>query len=267
MAVVRTPSGRRICYDAVGSGAPLVLIPGQGGDRRGCLAWLASALARDFRVVSLDNRDAGESDPEADYYALADLAADVAALLDELDIARAHVLGHSLGGRIALRFALDRPDRLDRLVLVSSASDGEPWHRAGDPPPPPADWWIDDPVERMRALLPRVLGPDYRARMGPAEEAALVEPERDNRTTWAGLLRQEAAKADHVADRLAEVQAPTLVVVGEADGGLTAFGRELAAGIPRARLLALPGVGHLPWVEQPDVVVPAIAAFLASTVA
>ena len=264
MSDIRTTTGRRIYYDEAGTGPPLLLIPGQSGDRRGCLAWLAAALAPGFRVVAMDNRDAGESEPESGYYRLADLAGDVAALLDALGIARAHVLGHSLGGKIALQCALDHPARLARLVLVSTAADGEPSHRAGDQLPPPDAWWTDDPVERMRRLLPAIVGPDYRARMGEAEAAAIAEPERGNRATWAGTMRQEAAIAGHnLPARLGDIRTPTLVIHGDEDGLLASErGRALADGIPDARLLALPGIGHLPWVERPEEVIGAIVDFL-----
>ena len=219
MSHVRTATGRRIYYDESGTGPPVLLIPGHGGYRRGSLTWLAEALASRFRVVAMDNRDAGESEPETAYYGLGDMAGDAAALLDALGIDRAHVLAHSMGGAIALHLALDHPTRLDRLVLVSPSVGGEPEHRAGEPLPSPAEWWVDDPVERTRRVLPVVVGPDYRFRMSEAEVAAIAELERGNRTTWAGMMRQEAAMEgnDQILSRLAEIPTPTLVIHGDAD--------------------------------------------------
>jgi 3-oxoadipate enol-lactonase len=265
MSHIYTASGRRIFYDEVGSGPPIVLIPGQSGDRRGCMSWLAETLAHSGRVVSMDNRDSGESDPEPDYYRLSDMAGDVADLLDALGIHRAHVLGHSLGGKIALQLALDHPDRIDRLVLISArAGDGKADHRAGEPLPPPYEWWVDEPIARMRRLLHDIVGSHYRARMGEAEISAIAELERDNHGTWAGTMRQEAALDGHgLRDRLSAIRAPTLVVRGDEDA--PEHGRELAAGIPDARLLILPGVGHLPWVERPDEATRAIRDFLGGT--
>jgi pimeloyl-ACP methyl ester carboxylesterase len=265
MSEARTTFGRRIFYDDIGSGTPILLIPGQSGDRRGCLTWWATALARHLRVVSMDNRDAGESDPEPDYYTLADLAGDAAALLDALGIARAHVLGHSLGGKIALQFALDHPARLDRLVIVSASANGRPRHQPGQPIPPPDEWWTDDPVDRFRRLVPGIVGPDYLARLDEAQLAALAEPERANKATWAGAIRQEASlgRGDLQA-RLGELRASTLVMLGADDPLLPRErGESLAKDIPGARLLVLPGVGHIPWVERPDEVNRAILDFLA----
>ncbi len=213
------------------------------------------------------NRDAGESEPETAYYGLGDMAGDAAALLAALGIDRAHVLAPSVGA-IALHLALDHPAQVDRLVLVSPSVGGEPGHRASEPLPPPAESWIDDPVERLRLLLPDILGPDYRARMDEGDEAAIVDLERGNRTTWAGAMRQEAAAGDdRMSSRLAEVRTPTLVIHGDADVAVPLErGQALAAGVSGARFVALPGVGHWPWVERPDATIGGILAFLTEVV-
>ncbi len=265
MSHISTASGRRIFYDESGIGLPVLLIPGHGGYRRGCLIWLAEALTPRFRVVAMDNRDAGESEPETAYYGLADMAGDAVALLDALGIDNAHVLAHSTGGAIALHLALDNPTRVDRLVLVSPAVRGEPGHRAGEPLPPPDAWWVDDPVERTRRVLPLVVGPEYRARMSEADVASIAALEQGNRTTWAGLIRQEAAAAgdEQLLGRLAEIRAPTLVIHGDADVPVPLEqGQALATGITGARLVVLTGVGHRPWVERPEPTIGAILSFL-----
>ena len=268
MSHISTASGRRIFYDESGTGPPLLLIPGHGGYRRGCLIWLAEALAPRFRVVAMDNRDAGESEPETEYYELGDMAMDAAALLAALGIDRAHILAHSMGSAIVLQLALDHPTRVDRLVLLSPAVGGEPEHRAGEPLPAPAAWWVDDPVERARRVLPAVVGLNYRSRMSEADVAAIAALERGNRTTWAGMMRREAAAAgdEHILSRLAEIRGPTLVIHGDADVPVPlAQGQALAAGIPGARLIVLPGVGHRPWVECPEPTIGAILPFLSET--
>lgn len=246
MSHIRTASGRRISYDESGTGPPVLLIPGHGGYRRGCLIWLAEALAPHFRVVAMDNRDAGESEPETAYYGLPDMAGDAVALLDALGIDRTHVLAQSMDSAIALQLALDYPTRVDRLVLVSPAVGGEPGHRAGEPLPPPDAWWVDDPVARTPRVLPVVVGSDYRSRMSEADVAAIAELERGNRTTWAGLMRQEAAAGGaDLLDRLAEIGAATLVIHGDADVPVPLEqGQALAAGIP--------GVGRRPTVQVPN---------------
>ena len=264
MSHIRTASKRRISYDESGIGPPVLLIPGHGGYRRGCLIWLAEALAPRFRFVAMDNRDAGESEPETEYYGLADMAGDAAVLLDGLGIDRAHVLGHSMGAAIALQLALDYPTRVDRLVLVSPAVGGS--RGTG-------------PVSRCRR--PCVVGGRSRGTHAPraarCRRAGLSltdesggggndrQLERGNRTTWAGMMRREAAAAgdDQILSRLAGIRTPTLVIHGDADVSVPLEqAQALAARIPGARFVVLPGVGHRPWVERPDVANGAILAFL-----
>lgn len=264
MGVVRSATGRRIFYDDLGAGPALLLLPGGVGSRRGVYTALIEALTSHLRVITMDHRDSGESEPEADYYTVADLADDAAALLDALGIPRAHVMGHSFSGLVALQLALDRADRVDRLVLVSTFAQGDPSHRAGDPMPPPADWWDDDPVVWVRRALPGVLGPDYRNRVTDAEITALAELERGNRATWSSWLHRTAAGAAvDFSDSLPQVAAPTLVIHGDADPLVpTDRATALADRIPDARLVLLAGVGHLPWLEQLEVATGAIFDFL-----
>src|SRR5688572_3683964 len=108
----------RCYYELHGEGEPLLLIPGLGGD---CRAWdaVAPALANDFSLILIDNRGVGRSVARRKPQTLADYSCDIAELLDTLQVDRVHVLGLSLGGIIAQRFAIDHPSRVDRLVLVS----------------------------------------------------------------------------------------------------------------------------------------------------
>src|SRR5215216_5896611 len=111
----------RCYYELVGEGDPLVLIPGLGGN---CRVWdpIAPLLAEHFNLILLDNRGLGRSVARRKPRTLADYSSDLAELLDKLQLDRAHVLGLSLGGIIAQRFAIDHPSRVDRLVLVSCAA-------------------------------------------------------------------------------------------------------------------------------------------------
>jgi pimeloyl-ACP methyl ester carboxylesterase len=264
MSQALTPSGRRIPYSEFGAGRPLLLIPGQSGDRRGCLVWLATDLSRHFHVITMDNRDAGENEPETDYYDLTDLASDAVLLLDALGIERSHILGHSMGGKIALQMALDAPERVDRLVLVSSSLFASPGHRVGEPMPDAEAWWGADPVERFQRFLPELVGPAFRDQLDDAMTMRIAELEQDNRATWQGAMRHWAAAGPHdLTDQLGRIQSPTLVIHGDADD-IVSFDRAeaLVAGIPDVQLLTLEGVGHLPWVERPGLVAPAIIDFL-----
>lgn len=271
MGTVLTSSGRRIFYDDLGGGPPVLLIPGMAGSCRGRERPLATALAIQHRVIAMDLRDCGESDPEPEHYTMADLASDAIALLDAFGLEQAHIAGFSLGGMVALQVGLDYPERLDRLVLLSTFASSfqqeEHRHHADDPLPPPPEWWRDDPVERASVLLHTVTGPGYRDGLDEGEVARLALAERGNRATWAGTIRQLATQADHdVRLRLGEIRVPTLVLHGNADPVVRLeLGERVAAGIPHAELVVLPGVGHAPWVEQPEAVMEAILEFLGET--
>jgi pimeloyl-ACP methyl ester carboxylesterase len=117
-------NGIKIAYDVRGSGPPLVLIMGY---RLSSLAWpfdFIKALAAQFTVVLFDNRGTGASDKPTIGYAISNMAKDVCGLLDHLEIARANVLGYSMGGAIAQEFVGQFPDRVLGLVLCATMCGG-----------------------------------------------------------------------------------------------------------------------------------------------
>jgi len=112
-----------IAWERRGSGFPLVLVHGLGYARWG---WepVADRLAEQFEVILLDNRGIGESDAPPGPYTAAEMAADTLRVMDEASIERAHLVGTSLGGMIAQELALAAPERVDKLVLVSTTPGG-----------------------------------------------------------------------------------------------------------------------------------------------
>jgi 3-oxoadipate enol-lactonase len=107
-------------YEEAGSGEPLVLIMGLGGDMQ---AWALQVptLAKHFRVITFDNRGSGRTSSPDKPYSIAGMADDLAALLDALNITKAHILGWSMGGYIAQEFALKYPARVNKLILLATA--------------------------------------------------------------------------------------------------------------------------------------------------
>src|SRR5687767_7773513 len=122
---------QELYYEIHGDGPPLVLVMGIGYDSSLWTLQQVPVLSTRFRVVLLDNRDAGRSSRADHPYTIADMADDLTGLLDALDIHRTHLLGLSMGSMIGMEFALRHPDRLDRLVLAGPSA--APARSAVDP--------------------------------------------------------------------------------------------------------------------------------------
>lgn len=249
------------------AGRPLLLICGLGLQ---LVSWptelLAELGARNYRVAVFDNRDTGASThlsrcgppdllavlagrPGASAYALADLAADAAGVLDALGWASAHVAGVSMGGMIAQELAVRLPQRVRSLTSVMSTT-GE--RAVSQPTPAAADAVLAGPVAtraeyvEQAVRLFRVIGsPGYPLAEGWIRQMAGWSWDRGYDP--AGVGRQLAAiyaAGDRTA-ALRGLRVPTFVVHGADDPLIPpAAGRATAAAIPGARLLVVPGMGH-----------------------
>ena len=261
MAMTQTAAGRRIFFDdSGGDRPPLLLRCGSIVTRRGW-DFQTPSFSSHFRVISMDNRDAGENDPEAAPYTFADLADDTIALLDALGIDRAHALGHSMGSGIVARLAVDHPERVDHLIL---ASGGFFERGAGESPPTPMPRgeWIEDPVARRRSRAVTSVAPGYFDNRSEELET-VAQQERGNRLTYDGWLRQMQQIATHPKRaELAGIAAPTLVIHGAMDRLPVERAREMATIIPGARALIFEGVGHSPHIERAEEFNRAVIAFL-----
>ena len=248
--------GRQVHYELYGehAGTPLVLVMGVGGSCKGWLAFQVPALSKSRRVLIYDHRGVGESEDDGAPFGIADLASDLAGLLDALEIGQADVLGAFLGGMVGQSLALDHPDRVRRLVLVGTYARPDPKRRLL------LEQWKEmlradrsqdllmrnrllwtlrdetlDDTELVKAMI------DFFRRDGPASPPDVFE-------------RQCDACLDHDAmERLAGIAHPTLVICGERDQ-LTPvrLHREITERLPDGRLVVLPHAGHLVEVETAD---------------
>ncbi|MCK0196719.1 alpha/beta hydrolase [Ancylobacter sp. 6x-1] len=119
MPLVAMSDGCRVHYDIMGRGAPVVLIPGLGGDGR---FWepVAERLVHGFMLIVVDHRGAGRSDRPLGPYSIERIAADVLEIMNAEEVHRAHLVGHSTGGAIVQTLALDAAERADRIVISGS---------------------------------------------------------------------------------------------------------------------------------------------------
>ncbi|MEO0679711.1 MAG: alpha/beta hydrolase [Pseudomonadota bacterium] len=235
-------------------GAPVLLIRGLGSQLIHWPTPLIDGLTEaGCRAILFDNRDSGLSArcPDAPY-GLEDMADDAAGVLDAFGVAAAHVLGISMGGRIAQLMALAHRPRLlsATLVMTSSGAPGLP----GRTPEVEALLLAqpDDPSERAGVVrhtlaADRVWGsPGFP--FDEAERRALIERAYDRAWTPAGLARQYAAiraSFAHGPSGLEDLDLPTTVIHGTDDALISVeHGRDLAARIPGAELIEIEGMGH-----------------------
>ncbi|GAS98012.1 alpha/beta hydrolase fold protein [Mycolicibacterium canariasense] len=265
------PGGNRVCYRVDGgpTGQPLVLIAGLTLDLTSWPAEMVDGLTGlGFRVIRLDNRDVGQSTwattappgrlrqltrrPRADGYDLGDMAGDVVALLDHLDIDRVHLVGMSMGGMIAQTVAARYPDRVLTLTSIFSTT-GAP--DVGQPAfstlallarraPRTKQTFIDRHITMMKHLAGTGFPLDVEA---AADYAGGAWDRGPGPCAGAGVARQINAifkSGDRTAE-LARITAPTQVVHGDRDRIVhPSGGAATAAAIPAARHLTIPGMGH-----------------------
>jgi pimeloyl-ACP methyl ester carboxylesterase len=227
--------GVRIHWDEVGSGTPMLLIMGRGYSSR---MWypVIEDLAAKHRLVFFDNRGAGQTDTPPSW-TIDDMVSDAAAVLDAAGIEKAHVYGVSLGGGLAMEFALQHPDRVDGLILGCTAIKAPDFPKLG---------------ARVVTLLGKLIVDQIRTGgFGPAcppadraEAKKVLAGEPKNRE---GRKQQGVALGGYVTSRekVATITAPTLVLHGDSDQIVpVSMGRDIHATIKGSRYIEYPGAGH-----------------------
>ena len=258
-ATVQLGTGPLVRYAEYGTsgGEALVLLHGYS-DSWYSFSRLLPLLAPDrYHAFALDQRGHGDSERPVTGYAPDDFAADVVAFMDAVGVARATVVGHSMGSFVARRVAATRPDRVTRLVLIGSAVSvvnaatlelREVVRALEDPVP--AEF-----VREFQSSTIHEPVPDWFYERVVAESLKL--PARVWRQVYDELLAADDT------DRLGRITQPTLVMGGECDA---VFSRDeqasLAAAIPNARLLLYPETGHDPQWERPGQVAADLDAFM-----
>ncbi len=246
-------NGAELYYEVAGEGGPLVLVHAGISDSR---IWDAQvdAFSRRYRTIRHDLRGFGRSPMVEGPYSH---HADLLALLDALDVGRAAFVGCSQGGGAVIDFALENPERVGALVLVGSAVGGFEFDEGT-----PQEW--DELVAADEAGdLERVSELEVRMWVdGPRRGPEVVDPAVRDLVREMNLiaLKNEALELGEerelqppAATRLSQIQAPTLVLVGEVDRTRTLAAADLLAkDLPNARKVVMPGTAHLPNMERPE---------------
>lgn len=237
--------GFALHYEIAGDGAETVVLTHGLASSGATWRTLVNALAPRFRVVTWDLRSHGRSESPDEPCTIATLGADLAAVVAAVG-APAHVLGHSAGGVVAIRFAIDHPELLRTVTLVGTSSECNARAVVF--------------YESLAEIAERDGGEAVLRRLGTGAETAIAPEGR-------GVARVARAMASlHTAPLTAElerVRCPALVVVGDKDflgvGGSVIISRRL----PHARLEIVPGRGHPIFHEDPEGFARLVLAFLA----
>lgn len=251
-----------IFFQVTGNGDPLLLVAGFGCDH---LIWarIAQTLAQQYRVVVFDHRGIGRSMGPVEGLSLRTLAEDAAGLLRAIGIGAAHVAGHSMGGMVAQEIAIAEPTMVSSLMLFSSCASLDARGRAI------IESWGHlpqrvDPEAAARLVLPWLYTNAFFATPGAVDDlVSLMLANPYPPSAQAILAQSRAIQAADMTERLAQIAAPTLVLVGREDI-LTPvdYSEQLVSAIRSAELEVLDGTGHGLLVESPDLVASAMRVFL-----
>jgi len=257
-------NGVELVYDEAGSGErAFVLVHGFSGYRDDFAGQLP-ALARQGRTIAYDHRGHGDATKTGDpaSYSFAQLTDDLLAFTDALGLERFDLLGHSMGGMIALRFVLAHPERVASLILMDTASE-------------PLTGRLPRQLFEGGAKIGREAGMTKLVeliRANPNEQLTRTEADRRLEREWGeeryakhlrmrlGRMDPEAflslgcelTEAEALTARLGEIRCPTLVLVGEGDKPFLKISDVMERGIPGARRVTIPEGGHCPQIETPE---------------
>ena len=236
----------KMYYEIHGRGDPLVFIDG----RNMChdiLCRHVPVFAREYKVISYDNRGVGKSDKPDVPYSLELMAKDLAGLLDVIGIARAHFMGYSMGARIAEEMALSYPEKIISLVLACPITWSAELHN--QPQPPKAEdkmqWDALSEDERVRLWLAGVLSehflknnPGYREKLVKIIKKGYGPPYAQNRHAHASNTYDNYR-------RLSLIKAPAIIIAGSADKTITPDNiRILKEKLPEAELVIMDNMPH-----------------------
>jgi pimeloyl-ACP methyl ester carboxylesterase len=245
-----------------GSGDPIVLIAGFPLTRR---VWDAQAaqLAAHARVIRPDLRGMGASSVPDGPYLMETLAGDVAALLDSLGIDRAAIVGHSLGGYVAMAFCRMYTERVTRLALVCSklAEDSRETAKSREKLADRAE--REDRIDAIvDAYVPRLFAPSLLENRSPLVDRARAIARENSVKGAAAMLRGMAQRVD-AYDIAGELEMPVLVIAGGADQVVPlAEAEQMRRSFARGDLRVIGRAGHLPMLEDPGALGEALVTFL-----
>lgn len=246
---------------------------------------MAHLLDEGWRVIAPDQVGFGKSaKPTTITYSFELMASITKSLLDELDVKSTSVMGHSMGGMLATRFALSYPETTQKLIMVNPIG-LEDWHQKGVPMIPLEDWEANEAKRSPESIKTYMSNAYFDGSWKPEYDSLL-----DIQAGWAtgpdrelmgkiGALTSVMVFTQPVVHDFPKVESPTLLIIGQRDktaigkalappeiaeklGNYPELGRAAAAAIPKSTLVEIEGVGHVPQLEAWDVYIRAVDEFL-----
>ncbi|HEV8321901.1 MAG TPA: alpha/beta fold hydrolase [Myxococcota bacterium] len=270
MSCLVRPGSVTIDYDVSGArdGFPVVFNHSLVWDRDNWAAQAAALAATGrWRCINIDTRNHGRSSTSAEPVTLADFCGDVLAVMDAEGAAKAAHVGLSMGGMIGMRLALAHSERVAALALFGTSADAEDPLRAPQYEAMAEMLGSYGPAGLVEPVMSIFFAERFRAEQ-PDAFAAYAEKFLAFSPNGAEAALLAVTRRDSVLDRLAEVRAPTLVVVGEEDVATPpAQSEAIARAVPGARLVRVAGSGHMVPVERPAEATQLLADFLAEALA
>lgn len=258
------PARDGTAYEIFGTSGPAIILVHGLGLNRNMWQWQTPALARHHRVVTYDLYGHGESPPPPDAPCLALFADQLRRLMDEIALSKAAVIGFSLGGMIARRFAIDHRERLWALAILHSP------HRRDEDARRAIQARVhqarsDGPAATIEAALTRWFTDRFRRRSPATIDLVRTWVLANRKDIYPDIYQVLVDGVDELIAPQPPIACPTLVMTGDEDyGNAPAMSAAIAAEIPGAHLVILAGLRHMALAEAPAQVNRELEAFLAA---
>ena len=272
--------GIKLCYDVHGNGEPVILLHGFS-DRKEHWRAQVGDLSNHFKVIRLDNRGAGKSDRPDGEYSMEVYASDVAGLIDNLEIGRAHIIGHSMGGMIAQNFAILYPKKVNKLILLNTLPGLKP---PGEPLEDFVTIQRESSIKGQEAILNDPNNafidgskPSYSRKFwklmkeNPKKKfhdiwsvEDLIEEKINYGPTPIDLSNQTHALSTHnTYERLHEIKSEVLIISAQKDKSCPiSMGEAMHKLIPRSKFIITEGAAHQSILERAPEINKGIIEFL-----
>lgn len=277
---LRAVNGTELFVKRIGSGEPIVVIHGGPVLEHGYLLPHLEPLAETHELIFYDQRLSGRSAPTvpSESVRLATFVEDIEALRTALELGRIHVIGHSWGGLLAMRYAIEHPEHLRSLILLDSMSaSSERWKeeeaavaeritdedREAQQGIRDSDDFKKRRPDAIRKLLLASFALQFHDRSALSKLDLYVPEDYSARSQQFGAMMVDLESFDF-HDDVAGIAAPVLILYGDAEPGRSIGGTALAEALPNASVATIEDAGHFPFVEQPDAFLGAVRGFLKS---